>query len=461
MADESGKSERAPQAAVTARSGNSDGQQQQPQQQPSGAQKGSYASKKPQTKAERRALQERQRAAKAAARGEAGTPQEGAKKKVDVSKATSSAEKQQSGKNEVVRLPEFGIIGHLPPFVKQTMLTRCPRLSTEIHPAILSLGLRYASGEIDGANLRCVAMLAAFKQAIADYCCPMDAAVSRDLDKKLKSMIQFLIDCRPLSVSMGAAIKHIRAVVSRLGPEVSEAEAKATVGDAIDAFVNERIVLPGAVIAERGADKIHDGDVVLTFGAGGDSVRRLLELARGRDIAFRVVVVDARPKLAGRSLLPFLHALNIETTYVLLNAVAYAMREVTTVFVGADALFSNGAALAEAGTAAVALVANTANVPVLVCCESYKFHSKVQLDSLSWNELGDPDHLLPTKDARLCKTTPEPPDTQDTARFYLRFDVTPDKYITAVITEHGLVPPSACAALVRELELGDTQPDSS
>jgi hypothetical protein len=31
--------------------------------------------------------------------------------------------------------------------------------------------------------------------------------------------------------------------------------------------------------------------------------------------------------------------------------------------------------------------------PVLVCCEAFKFHERVQLDSITHNELGDPDAL--------------------------------------------------------------------
>lgn len=35
----------------------------------------------------------------------------------------------------------------------------------------------------------------------------------------------------------------------------------------------------------------------------------------------------------------------------------------------------------------------TALQPVLVCCEAFKFHERVQLDSITHNELGDPDAL--------------------------------------------------------------------
>jgi translation initiation factor eIF-2B subunit delta len=49
---------------------------------------------------------------------------------------------------------------------------------------------------------------------------------------------------------------------------------------------------------------------------------------------------------------------------------------------------SNGAVYSRVGTASVAMVAHAIQVPVLVCCEAHKFHERVQLDSICFNELG-------------------------------------------------------------------------
>ncbi len=42
----------------------------------------------------------------------------------------------------------------------------------------------------------------------------------------------------------------------------------------------------------------------------------------------------------------------------------------------------------------MALLAQSAGVPVLVCCETYKFTERVQTDSFVYNELSDPDNLV-------------------------------------------------------------------
>ena len=40
------------------------------------------------------------------------------------------------------------------------------------------------------------------------------------------------------------------------------------------------------------------------------------------------------------------------------------------------------------------MMAHTYNVPVMVCCETYKFHERCNVDSIGKNELGDPDDLV-------------------------------------------------------------------
>ena len=63
--------------------------------------------------------------------------------------------------------------------------------------------------------------------------------------------------------------------------------------------------------------------------------------------------------------------------------------EVSLVLVGAHSIHANGAVYARAGTALVAMMAKQHSVPVVVCCETYKYSDTVQLDSFTKNELGE------------------------------------------------------------------------
>ena len=60
----------------------------------------------------------------------------------------------------------------------------------------------------------------------------------------------------------------------------------------------------------------------------------------------------------------------------------------TKVFLGAHALLTNGYVMSRIGSSIIAMVAKANNVPVLVCCETYKFCERVQTDAFVFNELG-------------------------------------------------------------------------
>jgi translation initiation factor eIF-2B subunit delta len=168
---------------------------------------------------------------------------------------------------------------------------------------------------------------------------------------------------------------------------LSEAEVKATLHSDIDRFINEKIILADKVIVKHAVTKISDGDVLLTYGSPS-AVEMVLLHAHELGKQFRVVVVDSRPKLEGQLLLHRLVGKGIDCTYTHVNAISYIMHEVTRVFLGASSVLSNGTVYSRVGTACVAMVAHAFRVPVLVCCEAYKFHERVQLDSLCSNELG-------------------------------------------------------------------------
>ena len=77
----------------------------------------------------------------------------------------------------------------------------------------------------------------------------------------------------------------------------------------------------------------------------------------------------------------------IKCTYYLLSGLGTAIASATIVYLGAHALHANGALYSRAGTALVAMMAKHHSVPVLACCETYKFSSGVPFDGFTKNEL--------------------------------------------------------------------------
>ncbi|XWS48337.1 hypothetical protein CRYUN_Cryun13aG0066900 [Craigia yunnanensis] len=221
------------------------------------------------------------------------------------------------------------------------------------------VGLQYLTGDLSGGNARCIAMLQAFQEAIKDYSTPPDKTLIRDLTSKISGFVSFLIECRPLSMSMGNVIR--------------------------------------------------DGDVLLTNGSSC-VVEMILLYAHELGKRFRVVV-------------------SLEF------------------FFGASSILSNGTVYSRVGTASVAMVACAFHIPVLICCEAYKFHERVQLDSICFNELGDPDAIAKVPGRVDVNYSNNLTDKQKENLELLnsKYDATPSDYISMIVTDYGMISlPQVC-----------------
>ncbi|KAF8974659.1 translation initiation factor eIF2B delta subunit [Flammula alnicola] len=423
------------------------------------------------TKAERRELQEKQRAAKAALKqqpsqnpgkqqqkGGGGTmaqpktkPPPTPQKKtfgadVNVAKqyastlkdggATAATAEDLSAKQVSHGLRIFSHFGQPKP-VGHTV-------KGDIHPAIIRLGLLFSEFKICGANARCIAMLTAFKQVIQDYTTPSHNTISRHLMTHLSPQITHLVSARPMSVTMGNAIRELKLEISGIDIDMIEQDAKNLLFDYIDTYIQDRITTADKVIQELAGKKIKDGDVILTY-ARSSVVEKVLLSAHNEGKKFSVIVVDSKPLLEGKELLKSLtnDPNPIPCTYALLPALPSLLTEVTTVFVGAHALFSNGAVYSRAGTAMVAMMAKTHSVPVVVCCETYKFSDGVMVDGFMPSSV-----IQRNSEVQDLTTSPH------LEKLNPLYDLTPPTYITAVVTEVGLIPPSSISSI--PLALGKT-----
>ncbi|XP_031656307.1 translation initiation factor eIF2B subunit delta isoform X5 [Oncorhynchus kisutch] len=389
------------------------------------------AKSKAELKAERRARQETDRAAK-----QPGSSSSGIKTKVPLSELNPVVKrlpehvqvddpavvKRLAKKLERQQIPlrsDYGykvsLFSHLHQYSRKAPLTQLLSIpSTVIHPSIVRLGLQYSQGIVAGSNARSVALLHAFKQVIRDYTTPPNEELSRDLVNKLKPYISFLNQCRPLSASMGNAIKYIKKEISNIPSQCKEEEAKTKLLTCID-----RSSLVNNILCEA------------------------FEKSR----KFRVIVVDSRPRLEGREALRRLVQRGISCTYVLISALSYILPEVSKVFLGAHALLANGYVMSRVGTSQIALVARTYNVPVLVCCETYKFCERVQTDSFVSNELDDPDDLMVTRKGKTQLENWQ--DVSSLGLLNLVYDVTPPDFVDLVITDLGMIPCTSVPVVLR------------
>ncbi|KAI0773997.1 eukaryotic translation initiation factor 2B delta subunit [Fomes fomentarius] len=425
-------------------------------------------SQKQMTKQERRELQERQRAAKAAkattnnviSKPQGGNqpaaasgapsrragrvsdaasklPSASVAKTVEKVKAGQTSLADQSARNQARGLLIFSHFG-LPKPVSTA--------KGDIHPVIARTALQFSSFRITGANARCIATLTAFKTVIQDYVTPPNTTLSRHLMTYLSPQISHLVAARPMSVTMGNAIRQLKLDISGSDIDLPEQDAKDALFRKIDTYIHERIIIADQVIQETAGNKIKDGDVILTY-ARSSVVEKVLLEAHASGRKFSVIVVDSRPMLEGKRLIAVLSEAGIQCTYVLLPALGSVISEVSTVFVGAHSIHTNGAVYSRAGTALVAMLAKQHSVPVVVCCETYKFSESIQLDSFTKNELaplGDLFSSFPNNKPRGSLTLENKSNLEILNPLY---DLTPPTCITAVVTEVGVIPPNSISSI--------------
>ncbi|KAK5118971.1 hypothetical protein LTR62_000182 [Meristemomyces frigidus] len=335
--------------------------------------------------------------------------------------------------------------------------------SKDVHPAILALGFQYSTYSITGSSARCAAMLSAFRQAVSAYSCPRGNALALHLTPHyLSPQIEYLKSCRPLSESMGNAIRWLKKLIAETDPDLPEDQAKAYLCEEMERFSHERILVSGKAIATSAAKRIESGSVVLTFAKSWLVEKTILQAYNENGVRnFRVVVVDSRPLYEGRKLAESLakQAMGLEVEYVPYSGLQHAVKEATLVLLGAHSMLSNGRLLSRCGTAGVAMQAHRRNVPIIVLSESVKFSGKVALDSIVLNEAAPADELMLPEivpqaggaasteddddDMPKLKRLKDWKDIPNLQVLNLMYDVTAAEYISMVICEYGSVPPSS------------------
>lgn len=283
------------------------------------------------------------------------------------------------------------------------------------HPAVSRVARLYADGTVSGGRARCAALLHTLKKVVESFEVPPDETYAHALTARVNAVVQHIQSARPMSVSMGNAVKSLKTHLARMSEErasdgrdggggggtdvagsvdhASDFESRRKTMAHLEYFQMEKIEKAGRSIAEHGANEIADGDVVATYGLSHHAFEILKE-ARRRGRSFGVAVIDSRDAdNEGLVQLRKLRRCGIECTYCVLTGLDYVLRkgQVTKVLLGAAAVLANGAVVSRCGAAIVAASAVEYGIPVLVAAETCKFHERVQLDAVAHNELGDPD----------------------------------------------------------------------
>jgi methylthioribose-1-phosphate isomerase len=266
-----------------------------------------------------------------------------------------------------------------------------------------------------------------------------------DLEFDFKYMCEVMGATRPTAVNLFWAIERMRGVFTK-----AKAEGVRDIDEIKTRLVNEALAIfqedidSNRAIGRYGADLIDDGATVLThcnagaLATAGDYGTALGVIRGAVDAGKRVAVIadETRPFLQGARLTAWeLNKDNIPVTVITDNMAGHVMKQgkVDCVVVGADRIAANGDAANKIGTYMVAVLAKQHNIPFYVAAPL----STIDLATATGDDIPieqrDPREVTHLSDQQLT------PDGVGVHNF--AFDVTPNEFIAAIITDRGVARP--------------------
>jgi methylthioribose-1-phosphate isomerase len=261
------------------------------------------------------------------------------------------------------------------------------------------------------------------------------------LINELKIAAAELIKSRPTAVNIIKAIQRINQLVERANEDDVDHLRKMVVEEALkiadeDLQMNLRIAHNGQQFIPDRANLIHHCNTGALATAGIGTALGVIRVAHENGKKLHVYVDETRPRLQGARLTSWeLKQLGIPHTVIVDGASGYFMKQtkIDACLVGCDRIASNGDVANKIGTYNLALVAFAHAVPF------YSVGPMTSIDlSMSSGEYIPIEERSPREITHIGDTqiTPEDVDVANPA-----FDVTPAKYITAIITDRGVAHP--------------------
>ena len=264
------------------------------------------------------------------------------------------------------------------------------------------------------------------------------ALKSDNLETDMPVICETLAQTRPTAVNLFWAIDRMKRVYHETKAAGLAAVRERLVKEA--ALVRQEDIAINEAIGRNGADLVPDGKTVLThcnagalatagFGTALGVIRAAVQMGKKID----VFADETRPFLQGARLTAWeLQRDGIDTTLITDNMAGHFLKSgrIGCVVVGADRIAANGDVANKIGTYSVAVLAKENNVPFYVAAPI----STLDLTLAS----GD---LIPIEERAAKEVTHVQgvhmaPDGIKVAN--PAFDVTPNRYVTGIITEKGV-----------------------
>jgi methylthioribose-1-phosphate isomerase len=256
---------------------------------------------------------------------------------------------------------------------------------------------------------------------------------------------QYLATSRPTAVNLFWALERLKDKANLL----SQYERSTTPDQIKQALLEEAQSIQTEdehtcrMIGEHALTLFHDGMGVLTHcNAGGLATARYgtalapMYLANEKGIHLRIFADETRPVLQGARLTAFeLQQAGIDVTLICDNMAGMIMAKgwIQAVIVGTDRVAANGDIANKIGTYSVAVLARAHGIPFYVACPL----STIDLSTATGADIPIEERDSEEITAGFGKrTAPEGIKVYNPS-----FDITPNEYVTAIITEKGIIYP--------------------
>ena len=264
-----------------------------------------------------------------------------------------------------------------------------------------------------------------------------------DFSKKLEPAMDTLLKTRPTAVNIKWAVERFRAFIEK-HKDAGIQNLKELLIQEAKKVLDEDIQINRA-IGDWGAQFIHDGDTILTHCNAGSlatggygTATAPMRVAKEQGKKFSVFADETRPVLQGARLTAWeLMEDGIPVTLITDNSAGALMKkgEINLAIVGTDRTVLNGDVANKIGTYTVAVLCKEHNIPFYVAAPLSSIDFSIPSGDLIPIEERDPEEV--TNVFGKCRIAPEGVKVRN-----LAFDVTPAKYVTAIITEKGAFRPN-------------------
>ena len=289
-----------------------------------------------------------------------------------------------------------------------------------------------ATMEIRGA----ATIAGAAAEALAAQAQEIDADSPEAFRTSLRTAARTLHETRPTAVSLPNALRY---VLQRMDGRDVET-LRRNVVDAVEEFVDQ-LDRAQTDLGRVGANRLADGDTVMTHCHSTDALA-CIEAAVEQGKSISAVVKETRPRNQGHITAEQLRDAGVPVTLIVDSAARRYLDTVDHVVVGADSIAADGGVINKVGTSGLAVNARERGVPIMTAAQTIKLHPEtltghtVEIEMRSESEVIDEDAREAIGDISVENPA---------------FDVTPPRYMDAIVTEHGQFPPESIVTLMREL----------